>query len=103
MSIADLLLPELDAELAVTRRVLERVPDDRADWKPHEKSFSMAHLAQLVAMIPSWGTRVMNEPEIDIAPADAPRGSVYKNQPIAELLRQFDENGAAARAAIAAG
>jgi len=103
MSIPDLLLPEYDAEMAVTRRVLERVPDDRAEWRPHPKSFPMAHLAQLVAGIPGWAARVMKEPEIDIAPKERPAGAGYRTQPIADILKQFDENAAAGRAAIAAG
>ena len=54
MTIAETLLPEFDQEMASTRRVLERVPDDKPDWKPHPKSFSIAHLAQLVSMLPGW-------------------------------------------------
>ena len=48
MSIADTLLPEFDQEMATTRRVIERVPDDDPNWKPHPKSFSIAHLAEQV-------------------------------------------------------
>ena len=54
MPLSDLLLPEFDTEIATTRKVIERVPDDRIEWKPHTKSFPMGHLAQLVAMIPGW-------------------------------------------------
>ena len=45
MSIADALVPECDHEIAITRTLLERVPDDKADWKPHPKSMSMGQLA----------------------------------------------------------
>ena len=96
MSLADALLPEFDQEMATTRRVLERVPNDKADWKPHAKSFSMAHLAQLVAMIPDWITQTIRKTEIDIA-----SGSGYSNQKTESLLEQFDRNVRNAREAIA--
>ena len=54
MSIADTLLPEFDQEMATTRRVLERVPTEKGQWKPHPKSFSLGHLSQLVAGMPGW-------------------------------------------------
>ena len=101
MSLADLLLHELDQEFAITRRVLERVPDARAEWKPHEKSFSMAHLAQLVARMPSWVSMMVERTELDIAPRDGPKTGGYTTEKIATLLAEFDRNAAAARAAIA--
>ena len=52
MSTAQTLLPELDQEIATTRRLLERVPTEKGPWKPHPKSFSLGHLAQLVAWMP---------------------------------------------------
>jgi uncharacterized damage-inducible protein DinB len=102
MSIADLLLPEYDEEMATTRRVLERVPDEHAEFKPHPKSFMMAHLAQLVATMPGWVTMMMTQTELDIAPKERPPGSGYSVQPIASLLAQFDKAAAEGRAAIAA-
>ena len=56
MPIVDALLPEFDHEMSVTRKLLERVPDDRMDWKPHDKSMSLGQLAQHVATLPSWGS-----------------------------------------------
>ncbi len=101
-TIAELLLPEYDLEIATTRRVLQRVPDDRAEWRPHEKSFFMAHLAQLVAGIPAWAVPIMTQLELDIAPENPAPGSGYRVQPVASLLEQFDRGAAAGRAAIAA-
>ncbi len=100
MRIADLLLPEYDAEMAITRKVLERVPDDRGDWKPHEKAFKMAHLAQLVAMLPDWVVKTLEQTELDIAPKDKPRGSGYTVEKTATLLALFDKNSKAGRAAL---
>ena len=90
------LLPEFDQEMAVTRRVLERVPADKADWKPHPKSFSLAHLDQLIATMPGWITRTLLEPEIDLA-----AGAGYSNQSPTALLEQFDKLVGEAREAIA--
>lgn len=97
MPIRDKLLPEFTQEMHTTRRLLERVPDDRPDWKPHEKSFSLAHLAQLVATMPGWITSTIRRPEIDLATAEG-----YKNQRVGSLLTQFDNHVAEATQAIAA-
>jgi uncharacterized damage-inducible protein DinB len=99
MPLADLLLPEFDSEIATTRKVLERVPDDRIEWKPHEKSFPMGHLAQLVAMIPGWTMFVITKTEFDIAPREGP-SAVYRFLPVDQLLKMFDQNVAEARPLI---
>ena len=52
MAISDLLTQELDQEAQTTRRVLERVPDDKLAWKPHDKSMSLGQLALHVATVP---------------------------------------------------
>lgn len=101
MRIAELLLPEWDKEMEVTRRVLERVPDDRGEWKPHPKSFPMGHLAQLVARMPGWATMMMEKTELDIAPVDG-AGNPYTFEKTATLLEEFDRNAAEGRAALAA-
>ena len=104
MRIADLLIPEYDAEIATTRRVLERVPDERGEWKPHPKAFMMAHLAQLVARLPSWAVYLMTLSELDIAPPPSERKFPgYSIEKTATLLKEFDNGAAAGRAAIAAG
>ena len=61
MAIADALLPEFDHEMAVTRKLLERVPEDRFAWKPHAKSMSLVELSTHVATIPSWGAPTLNQ------------------------------------------
>ena len=65
MAISDLLLPEFDQEMANTRRVLERVPDSKFGWKPHEKSWSMGELASHIANMIGWGD-TMNETKFDV-------------------------------------
>ena len=97
MRIADTLLPEFDQEMAATRRVLERVPDDNPDWKPHPKSFSVSHLAQLVAWMPGWIGHTLTTTERDLASGDG-----YSVQRTAALLDMFDANVRTSREAIAA-
>jgi uncharacterized damage-inducible protein DinB len=100
LPLSALLLPEFDAEIATTRKVLERVPDDRIEWKPHEKAFPMGHLAQLVAMIPGWTTFVITKNEFDIAPKEGPT-TVYEFQPVSKILALFEKSVADARPLIA--
>ena len=89
-------LAEFDLEMATTRRLLERVPGERGEWKPHEKSFPLGHLAQLITWMPSWITRTLREPSINLA-----GGAGYSFQPTDYLLAEFDGNVRAAREALA--
>jgi uncharacterized damage-inducible protein DinB len=102
MSIADLLLPEYDNEIRITRTVMERVPDGRGDWKPHPKSFPLAHLAQLVARLPGWAALMMARTELDIAPATGPQFAGYSIESTATLLAEFEKNAESSRIALAA-
>lgn len=103
MPIAQMLLAEWDVEMATTRRVLERVPSEKGEWKPHPKSFAMAHLAQLVSRMPGWATMMMQTAELDIAPKDGASMPGYSIETTETLLAEFDRNAAEGRAAIAAG
>lgn len=61
------LIAELDSEASTTRRVLERVPADRFDWRPHPKSMSAGQLAQHVAAIPGGVARFAQLDGMDVA------------------------------------
>lgn len=95
MPIAQTVLPEFDQEMATTRRLLERVPSEKGDWKPHQKSFSLAHLAQLVAMMPGWITNALQETELDLASYPG-----YSNETTETLLGVFDQHVKEARTAL---
>jgi uncharacterized damage-inducible protein DinB len=88
-------LKEFDEEMKTTRRLLERVPSDKATWKPHEKSFALGHLAQLVARMPSWFVRMLKEPHLDLA-----SGAKYSFETTPTLLEVFDKGVAEARQAL---
>ena len=93
MALVDMLLPEFDHEMATTRKLLERVPDDRLSWTPHAKSFTLGQLAQHVATIPMWGTMTLTLNELDLAGG-------FENPPAesrAALVKLFDNNAAKAR------
>jgi len=66
-TIAETLLPEFDQEMSATRKLLERVPEAKADWKPHEKSYTLGDLATHVANIPSLMNIVIKQDEL-VAP-----------------------------------
>jgi uncharacterized damage-inducible protein DinB len=95
MPISQTLLPEFDQEMATTRRLLERVPSEKGTWKPHEKSFSLGHLAQLVAWMPGWITNALMQTQLDLAKAGK-----YSYERTEALLAMFDRNVAEARQAI---
>ncbi len=85
MSIAEVLLGDFDAEAISTRRVLERIPDDKADWKPHEKSMSLGQLALHVATIPSYGLPILTEPPLDLATAKFPKHAFESSAKLIEV------------------
>lgn len=96
MTIGSTLLSEFDQEMANTRRLLERVPSDKASWKPHPKSFPLGHLAQLVARMPQWVANTVRETSLDLATAPS-----YSFEQTETLLEEFDANVRAARDALA--
>lgn len=96
MTIAETMLPEFDQEMATTRRLLERVPSDKGDWKPHPKSFPLGHLAQLVAIMPGWFVSTLRQPHLDLAEAGG-----YSMETTETLLAMFDKNVKEGREAIA--
>jgi uncharacterized damage-inducible protein DinB len=101
MSISASLLPEFDQEMANTRKALERMPDDKFDWKPHEKSGTMGWLANHLANLPSWTVYTINQDSLDLAPPDGESLKWEGKGSRQELLDYFEKNVGAARAAIA--
>lgn len=91
-------LGDLETELATTRRVLERLPEEHFDWKPHARSMSLGALATHVATVPFYGTAVLQGQEFDVT-APLPPNPVATTRD--ELLRRFDETASAFRAVLA--
>ncbi|MGA2098311.1 MAG: DinB family protein, partial [Candidatus Acidiferrum sp.] len=101
MTIGQSMLPEFEEEMKNTRKVLERVPDDKWGWKPHTKSGTVGWLAGHIGTIPEWISMTISTQEFDYAPVGGPP---YEGPKIAnrkELLAAFDKGSAEARAALA--
>ena len=101
MSISENLLPEFDHEMANTRKTLERVPEDKFGWKPHEKSGTMGWLATHLATLPSWVTSTIDNDSLDIAPPGGPAFQIPPANSRKQILATFDQNVARARAGLA--
>ncbi len=101
MPIAQSIILEFDHEMANTRRALERVPEDKLGWKPHEKSMTLGRLATHIAEVPGYTHQTMTTESFDFAPPGAPPYQPQTAGSRAEILDIFDKNVAAAKAAIA--
>ena len=98
-TMTELFSEQLEREATINRRPLERVPEGRPDWKPHEKSMPLGYLSVLVATMPGWIAMAITQDELDINP---PGGS---NKPptwgtTRELLQIHDESVAKSREAL---
>lgn len=76
MKIADIILLDFDKEIDNTRRTLERIPDDKGDWKPHDKSMAMGKLAMHCATIPLFGHYIIEDENMDLAAPKRPHASL---------------------------
>jgi uncharacterized damage-inducible protein DinB len=99
---SEMILPEFENEMANTRKTLERVPDDKFAWKPHEKSMSLGGLSTHLANIPSWTVQTFDRDELDISPPGEEPFRLEEAKSRDALLEAFDKNVASARAALEA-
>ncbi|MHB1674467.1 MAG: DinB family protein [Acidobacteriaceae bacterium] len=98
MEIREMFLPEFDLEMKKTRAILERVPEGKQDFKPHEKSMALGKLAGHTAQLPEFAVRIVELPELDFSKSDMKPLVMESRQ---QLLDAFDSIAAKARAAIA--
>jgi uncharacterized damage-inducible protein DinB len=101
MTIGQMMLGEFDQEMQNTRKTLERCPDDKWSWKPHDKSGTVGWLAGHIATMPGWTAVTLTTDQLDYAPLDGPAYTPPKIDNRKELLAVFDKNVAEARAALA--
>src|SRR4051794_4029883 len=100
MSYSQTILPEFDQEMASTRKVLERIPNDKLEWRAHPKSNTIGWNANHLADLPGWGASIVTEPGYDFAPVGGPRYQTPTLKSRDEILKLFDANVAKARTAL---
>ena len=88
-NIASALVAELEQEAKVTRTCLERVPADKFDWKPHEKSMAFGALAGHIAEMIGWTQGIMEHPELDFSKMDY---KPFEPKSTEDLVEFFDKN-----------
>jgi uncharacterized damage-inducible protein DinB len=101
MKLTEFLLEEMDREVERSRKALEQAPEDKYEWKPHDKSMIFGYLANMVATIPMWIMMQINQDELDVAPADGQSKMEQKRlDTSAELIEALDKATAGARSAF---
>jgi uncharacterized damage-inducible protein DinB len=101
MTTAELLLEDFDVEISNTRRTLERVPNDKPDWVPHDKSMKLGKLAMHCATMPLFGYYILEDDGMDMANSKRPHAPlIFESREL--CLERLDESAAKCRAALAA-
>jgi len=97
MKLIDSLISEFEHEAQTTRKHLERLPEDKLDWRPHEKSFTAVALASHITEMVGWAEAILNQDELDFDPATY---KPYHATSVADLLKTFDDNVAKGKQAL---
>lgn len=101
MAIARMILSEFEEEIAATRRVLERVPDDHLRFKPHERSMTLGELASHIAELPGWAHPALKESERDYPFEPGGEREPLVLESVGEILEVFDRESARGRGIVA--
>lgn len=100
MELKTFFLQQLDRETAANRKVLERVPEGRNSWKPHERSMEMGYLAALVASMPGWISMMIETDELNLDKPESQRFRTKPQESTADLLKLVDESKSKAEASL---
>ena len=100
MSLSASLLPEFDQEMAKTRTALERIPRERFNWKPHERSYSFMELAKHLTCLPGWGVATMKSDSLDLDPEKGEYAPPPPGERPEDVLAVFDRTVAEFRDAL---
>jgi uncharacterized damage-inducible protein DinB len=94
----DSLIQEFEHEAQTTRKHLERLPENKLDWRPHEKSFTTGELASHITEMVGWTVAILNQHGFDFDPATY---KPYLATSLADLIKTFDDNVAKGKKALA--
>jgi len=97
MDTIKLFLEELDREAVTTRKILSVIPDDKYDWKPHEKSMNIRQLSTHIAELPTWVSMTVATSELDFASAPYEPKDLSTTK---DLLQLFETSLAEGREAL---
>jgi uncharacterized damage-inducible protein DinB len=100
MQLSAMFLSEFDQEMTTARKTLERIPDDKLSWKPHEKSMPLDRLAGHVAELAGWAVPTIEQDSLDFMPAGGPPFQPTIAKSAKHVLEVFDKNRDASRRAI---
>ncbi len=100
MELKEFFLKQLEQETALTRKTIERVPEGRNDWKPHQKSMALGYLAALVAAMPGWVAFMIEGDELNFEDPSADNFRTRAVNTSAELMALLDEGFAKAKRAL---
>jgi len=89
MNLIPIFLKEMEQEAQTTSKMLQRVPTDKFQWRPHPKSMTMQQLATHIAELPTWVTMVLNTSELDFAKNEYKPAVINNTE---ELLEYFEKN-----------
>ena len=95
MDMIKTFLTELDREAQTTRKMLARIPEDKYDWKPHEKSMTIRRLATHIAELPSWVSMTINTAELDFAANPYEQEEITNNTDLLGYFERSLESGKA--------
>ena len=88
MTFLEFFLQQLEEEAVTTRKMLSRVPTDKFNWKPHEKSMEIKRLATHIAELPTWIPMTLDTDELDFAKSEYKPAQIKSTD---ELLQYFEE------------
>ncbi|MCK9862073.1 DinB family protein [Paenibacillus sp. ATY16] len=86
-----LIVGDAEHELTITRRILERLPDEHMAWKPHEKSMTLGGLATHLINLLNWQAAILHSPELDMSTVSGRREALQKRE---DVLSEYDANAA---------
>jgi hypothetical protein len=101
MKMTEFFRDQLDREVPICRRMLERAPEGRPDWKPHEKSMPLGYLSMLVATMPGWVAMAIRMDELDLNPGGGPPPQMQTWTKASDLVRALEDSASKSREALA--